>query len=80
MNFLSFNVRGLGGRIKRKKVRDLVRAEKVDFLAIQETKLSGLDTNFCAGLWGEGEVDFSSKDSCGNAVVSFVVGTWKNSR
>lgn len=37
MIVLSFNVRGLGGVLKRKKVRDLVRGHKVDFLAIQET-------------------------------------------
>jgi hypothetical protein len=29
----SFNIRGLGGRVKRRKVRDLVRREKVEVLA-----------------------------------------------
>jgi exonuclease III len=38
----SFNVRGLGSSVKRRKVRDLVQAEKLDFLAIQETKMEAI--------------------------------------
>ena len=52
MNFLSFNMRGLGGRVKKKKVRDLVRTKKVDFMALQNTKDIGMEFNICRGLWG----------------------------
>jgi hypothetical protein len=29
----SFNIRGLGGRVKRSKIKEFVRKEKIDFLA-----------------------------------------------
>jgi exonuclease III len=35
----SINIRGLGERVKRCKLKELVNKEKIDFLAIQETKL-----------------------------------------
>jgi exonuclease III len=39
MRVCTWNVRGLGGRIKMKKVRELVCREKIDVLAIQESKI-----------------------------------------
>jgi len=47
MIVLSFNVRGLGGVVKRKRVRELVREQRVDFLAIQETKLEVITDKLC---------------------------------
>jgi exonuclease III len=38
----SFNIRGLGSRVKKRKIRDLIRVENIDFLAHQETKLEGI--------------------------------------
>jgi hypothetical protein len=35
MIICSFNARGLGSRVKRRKLRELVQTEKLDFLAIQ---------------------------------------------
>ncbi|MCI04131.1 hypothetical protein A2U01_0025175 [Trifolium medium] len=43
---------GLGGRVKRRKVRELVRRERVDLLALQETKLATFTAPFIRGLWG----------------------------
>lgn len=37
----SINIRGLGGRIKKSVIRELVCSKKVEFLCIQETKLGG---------------------------------------
>jgi len=47
MIVLSFNVRGLGGVVKRKRVRELVREQRVDFLAIKETKLEVITDKLC---------------------------------
>jgi exonuclease III len=47
MIVLSFNIRGLGGRVKRRRIRELVREHKVDFLAIQETKLEVISDSLC---------------------------------
>jgi hypothetical protein len=48
----SFNVRGLGSRVKRNRIRDLVRDQRVEFLAIQETKMESIDEGLCRSLWG----------------------------
>ncbi|MCH82126.1 hypothetical protein A2U01_0002923, partial [Trifolium medium] len=48
----SFNVRGLGSRVKMNKIRDLVREQNVDFLAIQETKMESINEGLCYSLWG----------------------------
>jgi exonuclease III len=39
MIVLSMNIRGLGSRVKKRKIRELVCSESVDFLALQETKI-----------------------------------------
>jgi exonuclease III len=54
----SYNVRGLGDVVKRKRIRDLIRNNKIDFLAIQETKLEVISENLCYGLWGSCDCDW----------------------
>jgi hypothetical protein len=53
MIIASINIRGLGGVVNRKYLKELVRKERLDFLAIQETKLEALSDNLCYNLWGE---------------------------
>jgi len=48
----TFNVRGLGGRVKKNKIRELVRQHNVDFLALQETKLEVITPSLCFSIWG----------------------------
>ncbi|MCH81287.1 hypothetical protein A2U01_0002072, partial [Trifolium medium] len=48
----SWNVRGLGGRVKKQKLRQLIFRQKVEVMAVQETKLEVVDHKFCARLWG----------------------------
>jgi len=38
----TFNVRGLGGRLKKNKIHDLVRQNKMDILAPKEKKLEAI--------------------------------------
>jgi exonuclease III len=38
----SFNIRGLGGRIKKRKVKDFIASNHLDCVLIQETKLSSV--------------------------------------
>ena len=58
----TFNVRGLGERVKKKKIRDLVRINKVDFLAVQETKLQDISSEGNSGgilsLWRKSSSNF----------------------
>jgi exonuclease III len=55
MIIMSFNIRGLGGRVKRQRIRDLIRVNKVDFLALQETKMEMVTEKFCHTLWGSAD-------------------------
>jgi hypothetical protein len=48
----TFNIRELGSRVKRAKIRELVLVEKLDFIVIQETKMEVISDSFCHGLWG----------------------------
>jgi hypothetical protein len=56
---MSFNIRGLGGRVKRSKIRQLVKEHKVEFLAIQETKLESISAKLCYNLWGSEDCDWA---------------------
>jgi hypothetical protein len=91
MIIVSYNVRGLGGRIKRRRIRDLVREEKVDFLALQETKLQVISEQLCHYLWGSADCSwyfFPSQGASGgilslwgksnaNLLFSFVGDMWE---
>jgi hypothetical protein len=59
MIIMSFNIRGLGGRVKRQRIRDLIRVNKVDFLALQETKMEMVIEKFCHNLWGSADCNWA---------------------
>jgi len=59
----TFNVRGLGGVLKRNKLKDLIRQHKIDFLAIQETKMENISTTLCASIWRSDDFDWAFRPS-----------------
>jgi hypothetical protein len=63
----SFNIRGLGSRVKRRKVRELIASESLDFLALQETKLEGISGSLCCRLWGNAECEWAFLPAVGNS-------------
>jgi exonuclease III len=63
----SFNIRGVGGRVKRRKVRELVRREKIELLALQETKLGSIDHALCCRLWGGDNVAWRCNPTLGRS-------------
>lgn len=67
MIITTFNVRGLGGAINKRKIRELVRKHKVEFLALQETKMEVITQNFCNNLWGGEDCDWAFLPSEGNS-------------
>jgi len=77
MIVLSYNVRGLGGRVKRKIVKELVLNHKVDFLAIQESKLEVVTESLCRGLWGGDDCDWAFLPSVGNSCG--IISIWRKS-
>lgn len=57
MKIISLNIRGLGGNIKRRFLKDLIYKEQVRIVCIQETKCSEFDKENCFNLWDSNEID-----------------------
>lgn len=52
MLICSFNVKDLGGSTKRRKVRDLILANSLEFVVIQKTKLLLVSDILVHSIWG----------------------------
>ncbi|GJS68653.1 RNA-directed DNA polymerase, eukaryota, reverse transcriptase zinc-binding domain protein [Tanacetum coccineum] len=65
MNCLSINVQGFGDLNKRRWVRDLCNLYKVNFLAIQETKMLHVDLWLLRQVCGNSNFDFASSSARG---------------
>ncbi|MCH80895.1 LINE-1 reverse transcriptase like, partial [Trifolium medium] len=44
--------------MKRRRIRELVHHHKIDFLALQETKLEVITESLCVGLWGSHDCEW----------------------
>ncbi|GKV37223.1 hypothetical protein SLEP1_g45280 [Rubroshorea leprosula] len=53
------------GSGSEKKIRELIKKEKVEFLTIQETKLQAVDSRICRGVWGSEDMEWISKPLMG---------------
>jgi exonuclease III len=73
----TFNVCGLGGRLKKNKIKELVRAHKIDFVVIQETKLEVITRSLCANLCGNEDFEWAFLPSEGNS--GGILSIWKKS-
>jgi len=58
MKLISMNIRGLGGRIKRKYINDLIKKQQVGFICLQETKCEHISKERCYQIWGSNEIDW----------------------
>ncbi|KAL6503451.1 hypothetical protein OROGR_025374 [Orobanche gracilis] len=76
MKILSFNVRGLGSRIKRKAIQELIRGQKIDFCCIQETKMEVMNDFISADVWGDRNCSWADKPSDGRA--GGILSIWNN--
>ncbi|XP_022004582.1 uncharacterized protein LOC110902169 [Helianthus annuus] len=65
MNFLSVNIRGLGGSCKPGWIKDLRRAYGINFVAIQESKQSMVSVSELKKFWGSGSFGMEVVDSVG---------------
>lgn len=48
-------------------VKDIVFAEKIDFVCLQETKLEVINSSICDSLWPKGDYFWVHSGSIGNA-------------
>lgn len=65
MKILSLNIKGLGDRTKRKRLRSLIAKGKFDCVYLQETKCSEINKQTIEGFWGGGEFDWVAKGAVG---------------
>lgn len=72
------NIRGLGAVIKKKKISSLIAEEKLDFIAIQETKMEVMDDNLCKQLWGGTGCSWSMSMVIGNS--DGMLSIWNSSK
>jgi hypothetical protein len=58
--------------VKRRRVRELVVDHKVDFLALQETKLEMISDKLCYSLWGSEDYNwfFLPSDGASGGILS----------
>ncbi|KAL8511922.1 hypothetical protein ACS0TY_018386 [Phlomoides rotata] len=68
MKIISYNIRGVGSRTKRKEVRDLVKQTRADVCCIQESKKEQVSEIFCKSLWGNwSKIGWAIKGSEGSS-------------
>ncbi|XP_021980305.1 uncharacterized protein LOC110876438 [Helianthus annuus] len=65
MNFLSINARGIGGPVKEGWIKGLKQQNKVDFLMIQETKLTDLTKLNVVKFWGKQDFGVEGVEATG---------------
>jgi hypothetical protein len=79
MRVVSWNIRGLGGLVRRKEVRKLVGEKNPSIVCLLETKLSICDDFHCSSLWGNAPYAYSFRPSVG-ASGGLLTGERRSSR
>nr|GEX03442.1 RNA-directed DNA polymerase, eukaryota, reverse transcriptase zinc-binding domain protein [Tanacetum cinerariifolium] len=67
MYFLSLNIQGLAQKAKKDWVKELCVKNKVNFLALQETKMKSMELFIVKKCWGNFAFDYVHSDSIGNS-------------
>lgn len=76
MKLCSYNIRGFGGSSKKKEVSQIVRANKLDMICIQETKAEVVYHRMCALMWDDD--DFSMCFNLSSSRAWGLVIIWRN--
>lgn len=76
MKIVSLNVRGLGGRVKRRELRKFVKRENLDLMCIQETKMEVISPEICSSLWDYTDFGWNYLPSIGRA--GGILCVWRN--
>ncbi|GJT30566.1 RNA-directed DNA polymerase, eukaryota [Tanacetum coccineum] len=63
----SINIQGLGHKTKKEWIKTLTNSFKLNFLAIQETKMTSISHMDVKFLWGNSNYDYVCSESLGNS-------------
>ncbi|RVX04307.1 Beta-arabinofuranosyltransferase RAY1 [Vitis vinifera] len=80
MKIISWNVRGLGSRNKRRMVKDFLRSENPDVVMIQETKKEICDRRFVGSVWTARNKDWVALPASGASGGILIIWDSKNLR
>ncbi|RVX23794.1 hypothetical protein CK203_000662 [Vitis vinifera] len=80
MKIISWNVRGLGSRNKRRMVKDFLRSENPDVVMIQETKYENCDRRFVGSVWTVRNKDWVALPAPGASGGILIIWDSKNLR
>ena len=67
MNFMSLNIQGLAQKAKKDWVKELCFNNKVNFLALQETKREEIDLFSIRSWWGNSMFEHLHSNAVGNS-------------
>ncbi|KAL8502931.1 hypothetical protein ACS0TY_021887 [Phlomoides rotata] len=62
MKVMSFNIRGLGKKIKRKEFKRMIMSNGMDMCCIQETKMVKLDNKLGKELWSDNDFEWAGRE------------------
>lgn len=77
MKILSLNVRGLGDRAKRRRLRSLIINGKFDCIFLQETKCSDITNQLIETFWRDCDFEWVARGA--NGLSSGLLTVWKSS-
>lgn len=87
MIIVSYNIRGLGEREKKRDVKDLIKKVRTDMCCLQESKLEVVNQRIIKATWGNSSCDWDfvkSEGSSGgiisiwNPAIFRKVSSWSN--
>ncbi|KAL8499021.1 hypothetical protein ACS0TY_022108 [Phlomoides rotata] len=67
MKIMSYNVRGLGKKAKRREVRDIIKKQRIELCCVQEMKWEEVTKFRCMSLWGNSNFDWAYSESVGRS-------------
>ncbi|XP_057775476.1 uncharacterized protein LOC130994451 [Salvia miltiorrhiza] len=77
MKVLSYNIRGLGSKVKKREIRELIQKQGIDFCLIQESKLESIDEIVLKTIWGTEKCGFAFRKAEGRS--GGILSTWNSS-
>ena len=77
MIILSWNIRGLGAKIKRSSIRNLINKHHPQVVFIQESKIENLTQKTINSIWKDSQIKWASSPSQGNS--GGIVSLWDSS-
>lgn len=73
---MCLNIRGLGGNVKSRYLKELFHVEQVDMVCLKETKCSEFGERDCFLLWGCNNIDWVEN---GASNTSGIITMWRKS-